>query len=510
MRKGAGSGAFRTRNDDVGGRVNGAVTSGHPLGTEAGLAALRSGGSSVDAALAAAFTQWVVSSPVCGPGGDLFVLHVDGDDVVTYGGWSRTPAALDPSADLPSRGGSSAVVPGALAGAEAAWRAAGRLPWRSLFTHALVHAEGHEVTPWMARSYETCVEKDQVAALSAVIGRSTAPSVGDEVSCPGLGRSLGRIAEEGASVLYSGALGAEVVAAAAVDGLPHRADDLAAVTAQVVPGERTVLDDCEVFVPGAPSQAGIAAQLLAAVAPSLDPGSAAFCETVAPLTRDALVERCTVGLPGTAVSMAADATSTAVVVHSLAGVQYGSGWVAGTTGIALGNRVGTALSTRPDLPAANPVPGAVVPHTLSAALVRIGDVETAIATPGGDRQVQWLAQAAQRVRRGAPLDEVVGGPRWFVCPEGDRFGVPGGIGSEWFCFAEPGIDWVDWRRVAGFATRPVAWVGGGLQAIARGPDGLRPAGDPRGGGTAATTDGGLVGALAGATASPTDRGEIDV
>lgn len=491
--------------------MHGAVTSGHPLGTEAGLAALRGGGSSVDAALAAAFTQWVVSSPVCGPGGDLFVLHLDGDEVTTYGGWSRTPAGLDPTADLPTRGGGSAVVPGALAGAEAAWRAAGRLPWRNLFTHALFHADGHEVTPWMAASYATCVEKGQGEALAAVIGQPNAPATGEEVSCPALGRSLGRIAEGGAAVLHTGALGAELVAAAQADGLPHRAGDLAAVTPVIGPGERTVLDDgCTVTVPGPPSQAGIAAQLLSAADPALDPASVPYCEIVAPLTRDALVERCTVGLPGTAVSIAADGASTAVVVHSLAGVQYGSGWVARGTGIALGNRVGTALSTRPDLPAANPVPGAVVPHTLSAAVVQVGGVDTVIATPGGDRQVQWLAQAAQRVRRSAPLHEVVGGARWFVCPEGDRFGVPGGIGSEWFCFGEPGVEWAGAATVAGFRVRPVDWVGGGLQAISCGPRGLHPASDPRGGGTAATTDGGLVGALAGAAYPQPDRGEIDV
>ncbi|HEU5149906.1 MAG TPA: gamma-glutamyltransferase [Iamia sp.] len=472
--------------------------------------ALRRGGSSVDAALAAAFTQWAVSSPVCGPGGDLFVLHVEGDDVTTYGGWSSTPARLDPTAELPARGGGSAVVPGALAGAEAAWRAAGRLPWRSLFTDAVAHAEGHEVTPWMAASYASCVAKGQADALEAVIGRRDAPAVGETVACPDLGRSLGRIAEAGAAALRDGALGAEVAAAAEADGLALRADDLAAVTAQVAPGERTDLGDCTVTVPGAPSQAGIAAQLLAAVDPAVDPASTAFCAAVAPLTRDLLVERCTVGLPGTAVSMAADATSTAVVVHSLAGVQYGSGWVARGTGIALGNRVGTALSTRADLPAANPVPGAVVPHTLSAAVVRLGGVDTVVATPGGDRQVQWLAQAVQRVRRSAPLPVVVGGPRWFVCPEGDRFGVPGGIGSEWFCFAEPGIAWAGDPTVAGFAVRPVDWVGGGLQAIARGPRGIHPAGDPRGGGTAATTDGGTVGALAAVGPAPRDRGDIDV
>jgi len=28
-----------------------------------------------------------------------------------------------------------------------------------------------------------------------------------------------------------------------------------------------------------------------------------------------------------------------------------------------------------------------------------------------------------------------------VCPTGDRFGVPAGIGEPWYAFAEPGIAW---------------------------------------------------------------------
>ena len=68
------------------------VASGHPVAAAAGLATLTAGGTTVDAALAAAFTQWVVNAPLCGPGGDLVVLAVDGDDVVCYGGWSRIPS----------------------------------------------------------------------------------------------------------------------------------------------------------------------------------------------------------------------------------------------------------------------------------------------------------------------------------------------------------------------------------------------------------------------------------
>jgi gamma-glutamyltranspeptidase len=174
----------------------------------------------------------------------------------------------------------------------------------------------------------------------------------------------------------------------------------------------------------------------------------------------------------------------AAVVHSLAGVQFGSGWVAGETGIALGNRVGTSLSTRADLPAANPVPGATLAHTLSAACFSTPNRSTLVATPGGDRQVQWLAQAGQRVRRGEHLEEVAAGSRWFVCPEGDRFGVPGGIGSEWFLFAEPGIEWSQDASLAGYTVKRRDSIGGGIQAVERTDAGWSMASDPRSGGAA--------------------------
>ena len=69
----------------------------------------------------------------------------------------------------------------------------------------------------------------------------------------------------------------------------------------------------------------------------------------------------------------------------------------------------------------------LLPHTLSAAHVEREDTWLTVATPGGDRQVQWLAQAIQRFRRGAAAAEIASAPRWFVCPEGDRFGVPAGV-----------------------------------------------------------------------------------
>ena len=174
-------------------------------------------------------------------------------------------------------------------------------------------------------------------------------------------------------------------------------------------------------------------------------------------------------------------------------MQFGTGWVAGDTGVAFSNRVGTALSERPDLPGCNPRPGAVLPHTLSAAHVRRRNAPgwMTVATPGGDRQVQWLAQAIQRFRLGHGPAEIAAGPRWFVCPTGDRFGVPAGIGEPWYAFAEPGVEWYDDERLAGYEVRTVDDVGGGLQLAVATDAEQRQAGivevasDPRSGGAAA-------------------------
>ena len=486
------------------------VASGHRLATEAGLQTLHDGGSAVDAALAAAFTQWVVNAPQCGPGGEMVALVAEGaGEPQVYGGWSRVPLALDGGAPSDNAGDGArrgwpatsgprnAVVPGSLRGAEAVWQAHGRLPWKALFADALGAAAGHAVTARMAEVYERVENRGHTQALQRMLGAGRAPDEGATIRMPALAATLEALAGHGADVFYRGEMAERLVAAATSDGALLRHDDLAAVEAAVEPARRFDLDDVVLWVTGTPSQAAITAALLAAVGPAVDPASRGFAEAVAPLTERQLTELCARGPArpaGTAVAAAVDRDGlSSTVVHSLAGVQFGTGWVAGDTGVAFSNRVGTALSDRPDLPACNPRPGAVLPHTLSAAHVRRrrGAGWITLATPGGDRQVQWLAQAIQRFRRGADTADIAAGPRWFVCPSGDRFGVPAGIGQRWYAFAEPGIEWRDDAQLAGYEVRTTANAGGGLQVIA-GPagfgrgsrGGVELASDPRSGGAA--------------------------
>lgn len=454
--------------------------------------ALAAGGSAVDAALAAAFTQWVVNAPQCGPGGELLALvaGADGEAVTAYGGWSRVPAAIDPAAPLTDRGPRSAAVPGALQGAEAVWNACGRLSWPDLFAAGLAAAEGHETTPRMSEVYALVKVKGFDEALVRMLGVPEPPRPGQTIRLAALAESLAEIAAHGADALYCGSLGDRVGAAAVADGAWLRREDLHAVQAVVAPAVHCRLDDIEVWAAPPPSYTPITPALLEAVSPADDPAGRAFAAAQAPLIEQRLTALCVQGSAGTTVTTAVDGEGlSAVVVHSLAGVQFGSGWVAGDTGIALSNRVGASRSNRPDLPAVHPRRGEILPHTLSAAHVRRTGPGRArwmtLATSGGDRQVQWLAQAVQRFRRDEPAVEIVSGPRWFVCPEGDRFGVPHGIGKPWYAFAEPGVEWRDDARIAGYEVKQPANVGGGLQvAIGLDGGGVELGSDPRAAGAA--------------------------
>src|SRR5207237_10067672 len=97
--------------------ANGIVASGHHLATAAGLAALRDGGSAVDAAVAAAAVCAVVLPQRTAIGGDVFALVYDASAraVTAYNGSGAAPARADAAAfpnGFDERGARVATVPG--------------------------------------------------------------------------------------------------------------------------------------------------------------------------------------------------------------------------------------------------------------------------------------------------------------------------------------------------------------------------------------------------------------
>jgi len=130
-----------------------AVTTAHPLATEAALKMLQQGGSAVDAAIAAQLMLGLVESQSSGLGGGTFLMHWDASQksLSSLDGLAMSPqkttASLTTDVDgskLPyeamGRGGRSAGVPGTLPLLAKAHAKFGKLAWPALFAPAIESA----------------------------------------------------------------------------------------------------------------------------------------------------------------------------------------------------------------------------------------------------------------------------------------------------------------------------------------------------------------------------------
>jgi gamma-glutamyltranspeptidase/glutathione hydrolase len=137
---------------------NGAVSSAHPLATQAGLDVLKSGGTAFDAAIAVAATLNVVEPMMSGIGGYGTILIYDAKNKHTrfLNASGRIPVLTNsdlmrpPTVDyLQNRIGAKSIsTPGNLHAWEALHKLYGNMPWNLLLTDAIWIAEnGFAVTP---------------------------------------------------------------------------------------------------------------------------------------------------------------------------------------------------------------------------------------------------------------------------------------------------------------------------------------------------------------------------
>src|SRR5437762_7193924 len=137
--------------------VGGMVTTVDRLATDAGVDALREGGTAADAAVAANAVLAVTTQHMCGLGGDLLaVVHEAGDAPVALNASGRAGSGADPgplrragARHLPFRGDIRSVpVPGCVDGWTALHQRFGRLPLARLLAPAQAHAtEGFPAAP---------------------------------------------------------------------------------------------------------------------------------------------------------------------------------------------------------------------------------------------------------------------------------------------------------------------------------------------------------------------------
>lgn len=223
---------------DASGRA--AVSSAHPVATDAGLEMFRKGGNAVDAAVAVSFALGVVEPDASGIGGyGEMLVQVPGLErpaLIEF--MARVPeeatlsnASLMVNGRYPSDGPLLAMVPGTVAGMHAAWTRYGsrKVSWADLIAPAIRAAKnGYVVSEGLAttllRQRDSFAKYESSTALFFKDGKPRA--AGDTIRNPDLAWTLEQIARAGADGFYRGAVAERLVGDLRGKGSAIRLTDL--------------------------------------------------------------------------------------------------------------------------------------------------------------------------------------------------------------------------------------------------------------------------------------------
>lgn len=458
--------------------VNGMVSSAHPVAAAIGASVLQQGGNAIDAALAVAAAEGVVLPASCGIGGDAFVLVYDPktSQVTGFNGSgvagakaSRERYVAAGLTKMPLDGIHSISVPGAVAVYETLWKRYGTKPWADLWQPAIkLAADGvvlnSRVPKWIGNRAGV-LGKFKWSA-EQYLPNGAPPAAGTKWAAPNLAGSLRAVAEGGAETFYRGALAEKIMAFLDSEDSPFVADDFARQTCEVYEPIKTTYRDVTVYQTNPVSQGFlmleqlnileglhledtslmgadrlhylVEAKKLAFEDRNEVAGDPLFVnwdlqrliskehaasrrlridrqrafDPARPLVAEHSGDTsyfCVVDGSGMSVSF----------IHSLSAA-FGSGVVAGETGITLNNRAGRGFSLQAGHP--NVVEaGRRTMHTLNAYLcLRDGKPWMVSGTPGGDQQTQVNTQVLTSiVDQGLSIREALEAPRWFSFPGTD-------------------------------------------------------------------------------------------
>jgi gamma-glutamyltranspeptidase/glutathione hydrolase len=202
---------------------DGMVASSQPLAVEAGVSMLKKGGNAIDAAIATALTLGVVEPVSTGIGGDAFLLYQRAADGQVYGvnGSGRCPRRLTPEElqrrgiqGIPRTGLASVTVPGAIDAFVEAQRRHGKLTFAEVLEPAIHYAsEGFPVSEIIAKQWQAAVpllaQYPSSARTYLIDGK--APQAGDVHRQPYLARTLKLLASEGRDAFYRGEIAGQIV-----------------------------------------------------------------------------------------------------------------------------------------------------------------------------------------------------------------------------------------------------------------------------------------------------------
>lgn len=450
----------------------GVVASPHALASEAGVDVLRLGGSAVDAAIAANAVLAVAYPHMAGLGGDAFWLIYDDKEqqVRALVGAGRAPAAATITdfqrrglEEIPTRSLLAVTVPGAVDSWAAAHRSYGRLSFGRLFEAAITYArEGVPVTArlrgWTERTLPVLRAWPMTARIFLPGG--DVPQVGQRLVQRDLARTLALLAQGGRDAFYEGEIAEAIASFAHAEGGLLRSGDLAGQRSAWAEPLVGAYRGVTIYQTPPPSQGFVALQLLHMLQDDdlgtldrLGPDNVhrlvestkiAFADRNRYLTdpdfaevpvgqllseeyvreRRRLIQpdralrwdRIAAGtLEGDTVFVAAiDAAGNAAALIQSLYMGFGSGIVAGDTGILLHNR-GAYFSLDPAHPN-HLEPGKRPMHTLMSSMAfRDQRLWLVFGTMGADGQPQVHLQVySALVDHGLDLPAAIEAPRWLA------------------------------------------------------------------------------------------------
>jgi gamma-glutamyltranspeptidase len=499
----------------------GMVTCSHALASTAGVEMLRAGGSAVDAAIAAAAVLSVVYPHMTSIGGDSFwLVHPAREGGVRFlDGGGRAPAAATIAAfegrglaEVPYRGvlPATVTVPGAIDSWLEAHAAYGRLPLQRVLAPAIECARdgfavGARLAYWIASVAAMLAESPEAAGIFLPGGQPLRE--GQRLRNPDLARTLEAIATAGRGGFYEGEVAREIARWSRANGGLIDEADLRAQRAGWGEAISLRYRNVTLYETPPPTQGVSVLQMLRLLEP-YDLGAMEYLgpdhvhllvqvKQIAFHDRDRVladpdfakvpVERLLSeayaaerrrlidmrrALPWDEVpsfgTLAGDTVYVAAVdaeggaaslIHSVYGL-FGSGVVAGRTGVVMQNR-GAYFSLDPAHP--NRLePGKRPLHTLIASLAFRGDrLWQVMGCMGADGQPQIHLQAyTAMIDFGVDVQQAMEAPRWLS----GRFGlleprdllnlegrVPAATGAELTRRGHTVNQWGPWNERAGHA-----------------------------------------------------------
>jgi gamma-glutamyltranspeptidase/glutathione hydrolase len=374
---------------------------------------------------------------------------------------------IDPAdAEMPDTGPHTVTVPGTARGWETTIEELGRLTLAEVLEPAIRYAtEGYPVTEVIASHWTSAEElftEDHAREAYLLDGR--APRVGETMRLPALGETMRAIGEEGADVVYEGYVAEAIAEEVQSKGGFLTVDDLASFEPEFLDPISTRYNGVDVFELPPNNQGLIALEALNIAqvrgageydlrspervhefAESMklafhdghryiaDPeyeeipplASMDYARERAALIGEECLEDVSFGVPNTPAEDAdtvllcvADDEGNLVSYINSRFAGFGSGLVAGETGIALQNR-GSSFSLDPSHP--NRLdPGKRPFHTLIPALAHLGEDDwAAFGVMGGYMQPQGHVQVVSNlVDYGMSLQAALDEPRWRYREDG--------------------------------------------------------------------------------------------